>query len=207
MARPSCCVNAAPPDDGDGLERRSLTGTARLRRAKAYLRHARMARRCVPRHLARGQYAVAALRAACRSETGAPSPRTIRSRGAPPRSSIFIPDGVRRTTRMGVSPGGDPADKAREGGIPGVFRPKRNAEGHFAARFRRDASPFECRVTFCTGCQAPMALRTTSHRPARSRYAFARQRRAVPTCRSAFPALLSSRRQEAKAPLRKWRNW
>ena len=44
----SCCVNAAPPDDGDGLERRSLTGTARLRRANTYLLHARVARRLLP---------------------------------------------------------------------------------------------------------------------------------------------------------------
>ena len=44
----SCCVNAASPDDGDRLERRSLTGTARRRRANADLLHARMAQRRVP---------------------------------------------------------------------------------------------------------------------------------------------------------------
>ena len=43
-------------------------------------------------------------------------------------------------------------DKAREGRIPSVFRPKRNDEGRVAARFSRDASPFESRVTFATGC-------------------------------------------------------
>ena len=87
------------PDDGDGLERRSLTGTARLRRANTYLLHAGVVRRRLPRRLARGRYVVAALRAACRSETGAPSRHAISSCGAPPPSSIFMPGGVRRRTR------------------------------------------------------------------------------------------------------------
>ena len=60
-------------DDGDGLERRSLTGTARLRRANTNSLTQGVARSHLPRHLARGRYVVAALRAACRSETGAPS--------------------------------------------------------------------------------------------------------------------------------------
>ena len=43
------------PDDGDGLERRSLTGTARRRRANTNLLHAGMALHTVcQRHLARG---------------------------------------------------------------------------------------------------------------------------------------------------------
>ena len=45
-----------------------------------------------------------------------------------------------------------PADKAREGGIPGVFRPKRNDERLREARFSGDASPLERRVTLSTGC-------------------------------------------------------
>ena len=53
---------------------------------------------------------------------------------------------------MGVSPGGDPADKAREGAIPSVFRPKRNAERSEAECFSRDASPVERRLGFTTGC-------------------------------------------------------
>ena len=51
-----------------------------------------------------------------------------------------------------VLPVGARADKAREGGIPSVFRPKRNAERLAEARFRRDASPLERRVGFATGC-------------------------------------------------------
>ena len=91
-----------PPHDGDGLERRSLTGTARRRRANTNSLTQGVARSHLPRHLARGRYVVAALRAACRSETGAPSLRAIRSRGAPPPSSIFMPDGVRGRTRAWV---------------------------------------------------------------------------------------------------------
>ena len=45
-----------------------------------------------------------------------------------------------------------PADKAREGGIPRVFRPKRNEERSEAEWFRRDASPAERRLGFTTGC-------------------------------------------------------
>ena len=45
-----------------------------------------------------------------------------------------------------------PADKAREGGIPSVFRPKRNTERSKAEWFSRDASPAERRVGFATGC-------------------------------------------------------
>ena len=82
-----------PPDDGDRLERRSLTGTARRRRANTYLLHAGVARRRLPRHLARGRYVVAALRAACRSETGAPSLRIIRSRGVRLRQAFSCPAG------------------------------------------------------------------------------------------------------------------
>ena len=80
------------PTTGDGLERRSLTGTARLRRANKSLLHARMARHRLPRHLARERYVVAALRAACRSETGAPSQRTVRS-------------GLRRGALRGIAEG------------------------------------------------------------------------------------------------------
>ena len=36
-----------------------------------------------------------------------------------------------------------------------VFRPKRNDEGRVAARFSRDASPFERREGFAIGCQQP----------------------------------------------------
>ena len=89
----TCCVNAASPDDGDGLERRSLTGTARLRRANTYLLTQGWREGHRPRHLARGQYVVAALRAACRSETGAPSLRTIRSRGVRLRQAFSSPAG------------------------------------------------------------------------------------------------------------------
>ena len=53
----------------------------------------------------------------------------------------FSPVGARR-----------PADKAREGGIPGVFRPKRNAERSEAEWFSRDGSPGERRLGFTTGC-------------------------------------------------------
>ena len=91
-----------PPDDGDRLERRSLTGTARLRRAMTYLLHAGVAGSRLPHRLARGRQVVAALRAACRSETGAPSPRTIRSRGVPAPPSLFMPAGVRSSARMDV---------------------------------------------------------------------------------------------------------
>ena len=52
-----------------------------------------------------------------------------------------------------------PADKAREGGIPGVFRPKRNDERRAATRFSRDGSPAERRVGFITGCLAGMDRR------------------------------------------------
>ena len=42
---------------------------------------------------------------------------------------FFMTGGVcRRTRSCGFLPVGGPADKAREEGIPGVFRPKRNAE-------------------------------------------------------------------------------
>ena len=65
----------------------------------------------------------------------------------------------RRDCRCGVpetapapESGEAPGDKAREGGIPSAFRPKRNDEGRAAARFSRDALPFECRVGSTTGC-------------------------------------------------------
>ena len=63
------------------------------------------------------------------------------------------------------SPGGGPADKAREGGAPtgrtgpGVFRLKRNDERRAATRFSRDGSPAERRVGFITGCLAGMDRR------------------------------------------------
>ena len=63
------------------------------------------------------------------------------------RERPVLPVGARR-----------PADKAREGGIPGVLRPKRNAERQFsrwggeAEWFSRDASPLERRLGFATGC-------------------------------------------------------
>jgi len=44
------------------------------------------------------------------------------------------------------------ADKAREGGIPRVFRPKRNDERAKAERFSEDAAGVECRASFVTGC-------------------------------------------------------
>ena len=63
------------------------------------------------------------------------------------RERPVLPVGARR-----------PADKAREGGIPGVLRPKRNA-GHQFSRwggeakwFSRNASPLERRLGFATGC-------------------------------------------------------
>ncbi len=59
------------------------------------------------------------------------------------RERPVLPVGARR-----------PADKAREGGIPGVFRPKRNDERRAATRFSRDGSPAERRVGFITGCLA-----------------------------------------------------
>ena len=70
-----------------------LTGTARLRRANTYLLHAGVAQRRLPRHLARERYVVAALRAACRSETGAPGLRTIRSRGVWLQPAFSCPAG------------------------------------------------------------------------------------------------------------------
>ena len=45
-----------------------------------------------------------------------------------------------------------PAHKAREGRIPGVFRPIRNDECRGAARSSRDASPFNRRVPLSAGC-------------------------------------------------------
>ena len=63
------------------------------------------------------------------------------------RGRPVLPVGARR-----------PADKAREGGIPGVFRPKRNDERREATRFSRDGSPAEPppgelgRLGFTTGC-------------------------------------------------------
>ena len=74
------------------------------------------------------------------------------------------------------SPGGGPADEAREGGAPtgrtgpGVLRPKRNAERREApvlpvgGRFSRDASPLEPppgelgRATSSIGCQAGVVV-------------------------------------------------
>ena len=57
-------------------------------------------------------------------------------------------------TRVSAEPvlPGRPADKAREGGIPSVFRPKRNAERSEAEWFSRDGSPGERRLGFTTGC-------------------------------------------------------
>ena len=60
---------------------------------------------------------------------------------------------------MRPRPARRPADKAREGGIPGVFRPKRNDERREATRFRRDGSPAERRVGFITGCLGGMDRR------------------------------------------------
>ena len=74
------------------------------------------------------------------------------------------------------SPGGGPADKARERGAPtgrtgpGVFRPKRNDERRAATRFSRDGSPAEPppgelgRVDFITGCLAGMDRRSNAAR-------------------------------------------
>ncbi len=44
-----------------------------------------------------------------------------------------------------------PSDKARERGISGIFRAKRNDERPEGARFGRDASPLERRVTLSIG--------------------------------------------------------
>ena len=68
------------------------------------------------------------------------------------------------------SPGGGPADKAREGGISGVFRLKRNDERREATRFSRDGSPAEPppeelgREGFTTGGSAGMDRRPGPHR-------------------------------------------
>ncbi len=77
---------------------------------------------------------------------------------------VVEPTGAPRPVRR-------PADKAREGGIPGVFRPKRNDERGAATRFSRDASPAEPppgelgRVGFTTGCLAGMHRRQNAARP------------------------------------------
>ncbi len=80
-------------------------------------------------------------------------------------------DAKRRGEQPVVEPAGAPrsarrpADKAREGGIPGVFRPKRNDERREATRFSRDGSPAEPppgelgREGFTTGCLARMDRR------------------------------------------------
>ena len=47
--------------------------------------------------------------------------------------------------------------KAREGGIPSVFRPKRNDERREATWFSRDGSPAERRLGFTTGWSAGQA--------------------------------------------------
>ena len=79
------------------------------------------------------------------------------------RERPVLPVGARR-----------PADKAREGGIPGVFRPKRNAERSEAEWFSRDASPLEPppgelgRLGFTTGCYTPAAPNSSSTRSGRS---------------------------------------
>ena len=69
------------------------------------------------------------------------------------RGRPVLPVGARR-----------PADKAREGGIPRVFRPKRNDERREATRFSRDGSPAERRVGSITGCLAGMHRRPSPHR-------------------------------------------
>ena len=68
---------------------------------------------------------------------------------------VVEPTGAPRPARR-------PVDKAREGGIPGVFRPKRNDERREATRFSRDGSPAERRVGFTTGCLAGMDRRSNA---------------------------------------------
>ncbi len=87
------------------------------------------------------------------------------------RGRPVLPVGARPSSPGGASPpGGGPADKAREGGIPGVFRPKRNDERCEATRFSRDGSPAEPppgelgRAGFFTGCSAGMDRRPSPHR-------------------------------------------
>ena len=58
-----------------------------------------------------------------------------------------------------------PAGKAREGGIPGVFRPKRNPERSEAEWFSRDGSLLERRLGFTTGCSHPYSPRQRERRP------------------------------------------
>ncbi len=71
---------------------------------------------------------------------------------------VVEPAGAPRSARPS-SPGGGPADKAREGGIPSVFRPKGNDERREATRFSRDGSPAERPVGSTTGCLAGMDRR------------------------------------------------
>ncbi len=81
-----------------------------------------------------------------------------------------------------------PADKAREGGIPSVFRPKRNDERLAEARFRRDASPVERRVGFATGCSRSRA--SGAGRPVRpDRWSRGPWRRGGPPRRLSGPRL------------------
>ena len=105
------------------MERRSLTGTARRRRANADLLRVEMARRPLP----------APPRPGAVRGCGPPGRVPVRDRRSkpadhqvawgPPPSSIFMPGGVRRRT------------------CAWAFLP-------VGGRFSRDASPFECRVTF-----------------------------------------------------------
>ena len=67
-------------------------------------------------------------------------------------SSLWWNPGERRAWPVLPAGARRPADKAREGGIPRVFRPKRNAERGEAERFSRDGSPGERRLGFTTGC-------------------------------------------------------
>ena len=102
------------------------------------------------------------------------SPPAVNSRWWNPgerRGRPVLPVGARPS-----SPGGGPADKAREGGAPtgrtgpGVFRPKRNDERCAATRLSRDGSlaeppPGELgRVGSTTGCSAGMDRRASPHR-------------------------------------------
>ena len=95
----SCCVNAALPDDRDGLERRSLTGTRpggpQRRtgpRPDGAGRRRRAIRACSKSAFARRRRAVPV-----RDRRSKPVGHQVAC--DPPLSNIFVPDGVRRRTR------------------------------------------------------------------------------------------------------------
>ena len=106
-----------------------------------------------------------------------------------------------------------PADEAREGGIPGVFRRKRNDERRAATRFSRDGSPAEPppgelgRVGFTTGCLAGMDRRSSPHRENWAAWVLPQAVNSRWGTPGGFHHRLSRTRQERPAalPRRAWR--